>query len=124
MAENVKLDEHFESHLCEALLEKREEIGIKTAYQALQLLYVAQSSSCPVKVKDAISYALGGLAMTKEDIYILSKIAPLAHPPIASGIFHFIIAFQSAKDYITEDIETRAKEKIHDIFGGESAEKL
>lgn len=117
MAEDVKFDE-------EGLLRKIRfgadfgSIKMESAFEALQLFYVAQSPSCPEENKPYIA----------DFIEELTRLLPFFITP---GFFagqaigsRRAAAYDWTQSHITEEIKAKAKEKIRDIYGGEAAEKL
>ena len=128
MAENVEFDEeklngydkeYSDSSLWEKIRDQAASIGMELIYKALQLYYVAQSPSCPAKVKAGIFGALGYLILPLDIIPDIVPVAGYTDDAAAIGAALFL-----AQAYITEDIKTQAKEKIRDIFGDVYAEKL
>ncbi|KHM52921.1 Protein of unknown function [Anaerovibrio lipolyticus DSM 3074] len=112
-------DEYSEEGLWKKIKENVTSIGIGLIYKALQLYYVAQSPTCPMKVKAGIYGALGYLISPFDFIPDITPIVGYTDDAAAIGI-----ALLLAQMYINDDIKAQAKGKIKDIFGAKALEKL
>jgi uncharacterized membrane protein YkvA (DUF1232 family) len=94
-------------------------IGLTVIYKAFQLYYVAQSDSCPMKVKAGIIGALG---------YLISPLdlVPDFIPVVGYSDDALAIAFAlaAAQMYITDEVKQKAKDRIREIFGDKFVDKL
>ncbi len=121
--QNADMDgyaEHYsEGGFWTKLRDQVSSIGLKLIYKALQLYYVAQSPTCPARIKAAIYAALGYL-ITPFDI--IPDIVPVAgYSDDAAAI---ALALTMAQMYITEEINAQAKARIRTIFGSKAVARL
>jgi uncharacterized membrane protein YkvA (DUF1232 family) len=120
---NVNMDDYAknysEDNLWDKVRENVSSIGLKVIYKAFQLYYVAQSDSCPMKVKAGIIGALG---------YLISPLdlVPDFIPVVGYSDDALAIAFAlaAAQMYITDEVKQKAKDRIREIFGDKFADKL
>ena len=120
---NVNMDDYAknysEDNLWDKVRENVSSIGVTVIYKAFQLYYVAQSDSCPMKVKAGIIGALG---------YLISPLdlVPDFIPVVGYSDDALAIAFAlaAAQMYITDEVKQKAKDRIREIFGDKFADKL
>jgi len=121
---NVNMDDYAKDYSEESLWDKVREnvssIGLTVIYKAFQLYYVAQSDSCPMKVKAGIIGALG---------YLISPLdlVPDFIPVVGYSDDALAIAFAlaAAQMYITDEVKQKAKDRIREILGDKfAADKL
>ena len=120
---NVNMDayakNYSEDNLWDKVRENVSSIGLTVIYKAFQLYYVAQSDSCPMKVKAGIIGALG---------YLISPfdLVPDFIPVVGYSDDALAIAFAlaAAQMYITDEVKQKAKDRIREIFGDKFADKL
>ena len=120
---NVNMDDYAknysEDNLWDKVRENVSSIGLTVIYKAFQLYYVAQSDSCPMKVKAGIIGALG---------YLISPfdLVPDFIPVVGYSDDALAIAFAlaAAQMYITDEVKQKAKDRIREIFGDKFADKL
>lgn len=120
---NVNMDDYAKDYSEESLWDKVREnvssIGLTVIYKAFQLYYVAQSDSCPMKVKAGIIGALG---------YLISPLdlVPDFIPVVGYSDDALAIAFAltAAQMYITDEVKQKAKDRIREIFGDKFVAKL
>ena len=120
---NVNMDDYAknysEDNLWDKVRENVSSIGLTVIYKAFQLYYVAQSDSCPMKVKAGIIGALG---------YLISPLdlVPDFIPVVGYSDDALAIAFAlaAAQMYITDEVKQKAKDRIQEIFGDKFADKL
>ncbi|WP_303839810.1 YkvA family protein [Selenomonas ruminantium] len=120
---NVNMNDYAKDYSEESLWDKVREnvssIGLTVIYKAFQLYYVAQSDSCPMKVKAGIIGALG---------YLISPLdlVPDFIPVVGYSDDALAIAFAltAAQMYITDEVKQKAKDRIREIFGDKFVAKL
>ena len=120
---NVNMDayakNYSEDNLWDKVRENVSSIGLTVIYKAFQLYYVAQSDSCPMKVKAGVIGALG---------YLISPLdlVPDFIPVVGYSDDALAIAFAlaAAQMYITDEVKQKAKDRIREIFGDKFADKL
>lgn len=120
---NVNMDDYAknysEDNLWDKVRENVSSIGLTVIYKAFQLYYVAQSDSCPMKVKAGIIGALG---------YLISPLdlVPDFIPVVGYSDDALAIAFAlaAAQMYITDEVKQKAKDRIREIFGDKFVDKL
>ncbi len=120
---NVNMDDYAknysEDNLWDKVRENVSSIGLTVIYKAFQLYYVAQSDSCPMKVKAGIIGALG---------YLISPLdlVPDFIPVVGYSDDALAIAFAlaAAQMYITDEVKQKAKDRTREIFGDKFADKL
>ncbi len=120
---NVNMDayakNYSEDNLWDKVRENVSSIGLTVIYKAFQLYYVAQSDSCPMKVKAGIIGALS---------YLISPfdLVPDFIPVVGYSDDALAIAFAlaAAQMYITDEVKQKAKNRIRKIFGDKFADKL
>ena len=120
---NVNMDDYAknysEDNLWDKVRENVSSIGLTVIYKAFQLYYVAQSDSCPMKVKAGVIGALG---------YLISPLdlVPDFIPVVGYSDDALAIAFAlaAAQMYITDEVKQKAKDRIREIFGDKFADKL
>ena len=112
-------DKYSEAGLWDKIRKNIAKIGVKVIYQALLLYYVAQSPTCPPKIKAGIIGALG---------YLISPfdLIPDIMPGIgfADDAIAIATAVALAQIYITDEIKAQAKAKIADLLGEDVLENL
>ena len=95
------------------------QIGLQLLYEALLLWYVMEKPDLPTDVKIKIYAALGYLI---SPIDIIADIIPvIGYTDDAAAI---ALAISVAHAYIDEDVKSKAKAKIDDIFGAGSSDEL
>ena len=94
-------------------------IGISLIYKAFQLYYVAQSDTCPTKVKAGIIAALGYLI---SPIDLIPDLMPVVGYSDDAAAIAFALA--AAQAYITPEIKKKAKDRMREIFGEKMVEGL
>ena len=94
-------------------------IGISLIYKAFQLYYVAQSDTCPTKVKAGIIAALGYLI---SPIDLIPDLMPVVGYSDDAAAIAFALA--AAQAYITTEIKKKAKDRMREIFGEKMVEGL
>ena len=120
---NVNMDgyakNYSEDNLWDKVRENVSSIGLTVIYKAFQLYYVAQSDSCPMKVKAGVIGALG---------YLISPLdlVPDFIPVVGYSDDALAIAFAlaAAQMYITDEVKQKAKDRIREIFGDKFVDKL
>lgn len=121
--DETELEGYTEKYSEEGLWAKIKEnvaaIGVSLIYKALQLYYVSQSPTCPLKVKAGIYAALGYLI---SPIDVIADFIPVAGYTDDAAAIGFALLL--AQMYITEDIKNQAKGKIKDLFGAKAVEAL
>ena len=112
-------DKYSEAGLWDKIRKNIAKIGVKVIYQALLLYYVAQSPTCPPKIKAGIIGALG---------YLISPfdLIPDIMPGIgfADDAIAIATAVALAQIYITDEIKAQAKAKLADLLGEDVLENL
>ena len=94
-------------------------IGLTVIYKAFQLYYVAQSDTCPVKIKAGIIGALGYLISPVDLVPDLIPMVGYSDDAVAIAF-----ALTAAQMYITDEVKHKAKERIREIFGDDMVAKL
>lgn len=87
-------------------------MGGTLIYKALQLYYVAQSETCPLKIKAGIFAALGYLI---SPIDLIPDFIPVTGYTDDAGAI--ALALVLAQMYITDEIKLQAQNKIKTVFG-------
>ncbi len=111
--------EYSEAGLWDKIKDNVGSAGLNLIYKALQLFYVTESPNCPMKVKAGIYAALGYFISPVDLIPDFTPIVGYADDAAAIGM-----ALLLAQAYIDEDVKTKAKVKIHNLFGMKAVEKL
>ncbi len=114
--ESMKTPEEYTKYYSEnGLMEKLStfgrKAGIKLVYAALLLYYVLLSNNVPIKEKGLIIGALGYLILP---IDLIPDMIPVAG--FTDDLSALVYAINSVRNYIDEDIEQQAKEKLNDWF--------
>ena len=94
-------------------------IGLTVIYKAFQLYYVAQSDTCPVKIKAGIIGALGYLISPVDLVPDLIPMVGYSDDAVAIAF-----AITAAQMYITDEVKYKAKERIREILGDDMVAKL
>lgn len=94
-------------------------IGAELVYTAFLLYYVAQKPNCPLKVKAAIYGALGYLVLPLD---LIPDITPVMGYSDDATVVAGALAL--AYFYIDDTVRRQAYEKVADIFGQETADKV
>ena len=113
---NINMDDYAKNYSEDSLWDKVRNnvssIGISLIYKAFQLYYVAQSDTCPTKVKAGIIAALGYLI---SPIDLIPDLMPVVGYSDDAAAIAFALA--AAQAYITPEIKRQAKERMREIFG-------
>lgn len=120
---NVDMDSYAKDYSEESLWDKVRDnfssIGLTVVYKAFQLYYVAQSDTCPMKIKAGILGALGYLI---SPIDLIPDLIPMVGYTDDAAAIAFAIT--AAQMYITDDIKRQAKERMREVFGDKLVARL
>lgn len=121
--QNENMDEYAknysESGLWDKVRDNVSSIGVTVIYKAFQLYYVAQSDTCPMKIKAGIIGALGYLI---SPIDLVPDLIPVVGYTDDAAAIAFAIT--AAQMYITDEIKEKAKARMREIFGDKMVARL
>jgi len=121
--QNENMDEYAKNYSENGLWDKVRDnvssIGVTVIYKAFQLYYVAQSDTCPMKIKAGIIGALGYLI---SPIDLVPDLIPVVGYTDDAAAIAFAIT--AAQMYITDEIKEKAKERMREIFGDKMVARL
>lgn len=111
--------DYSEESLFTKLLKYAKVIGVNLVYKALQLYFVLQKPELSAADKAIVFAALG---------YLISPLDFLPDPTPGVGYtddaLAVALAFAKVFMYIDDEVRTLAKQKLDDIFGKGTSEKL
>lgn len=111
--------DYSEESLFAKLLKYAKVIGVNLVYKALQLYFVLQKPELSAADKAIVFAALG---------YLISPLDFLPDPTPGVGYtddaLAVALAFAKVFMYIDDEVRTLAKQKLDDIFGKGTSEKL
>jgi uncharacterized membrane protein YkvA (DUF1232 family) len=120
---NINMDDYVkdysEDNLWNKVRENVTSIGLTVIYKAFQLYYVAQSDSCPMKVKAGIIGALGYLISPLDLVPDFIPVVGYSDDALAIAL-----ALAAAQMYITDEVKQKAKDRIREIFGDKFVARL
>lgn len=111
--------DYSEDNLWNKVRENVTSIGLTVIYKAFQLYYVAQSDSCPMKVKAGIIGALGYLISPLDLVPDFIPVVGYSDDALAIAL-----ALAAAQMYITDEVKQKAKDRIREIFGDKFVARL
>ena len=121
--QNENMDEYAKNYSENGLWDKVRDnvssIGVTVIYKAFQLYYVAQSDTCPMKIKAGIIGALGYLI---SPIDLVPDLIPVVGYTDDAAAIAFAIT--AAQMYITDEIKEKAKARMREIFGDKMVARL
>ena len=121
--QNENMDEYAKNYSENGLWDKVRDnvssIGVTVIYKAFQLYYVAQSDTCPMKIKAGIIGALGYLI---SPIDLVPDLIPVVGYTDDAAAIAFAIT--AAQMYNTDEIKEKAKERMREIFGDKMVARL
>lgn len=106
----------FEQHYNETSFWKKlrrmaSQVGAKVLYPALQLYYLMQSPTVPVKAKSLIIGALGYLILPAD---LMPDFIPALG--FTDDLTALLLAFRTVRQYLTPDINQQAKEQTDKLL--------
>ena len=121
--QNENMDEYAKNYSENGLWDKVRDnvssIGVTVIYKAFQLYYVAQSDTCPMKIKAGIIGALGYLI---SPIDLVPDLIPVVGYTDDAAAIAFAIT--AAQMYITDEIKEKAKARMREFFGDKMVARL
>lgn len=87
------------------------QVGAKVLYPALQLYYLMQSPSVPVKAKSLIIGALGYLILPAD---LMPDFIPALG--FTDDLTALLLAFRTVRKYLSPDIDQQAKEQTDKLL--------